>query len=72
MDDEPYNVDSLKVITQCATFDLPDFRFKQRLDTAANGYDAVNLIKQGYDRGWTYKLILMDCNMPKMDGYQAT
>ena len=41
VDDEPYNIDALKVIVQCASFDKPDFKFKQRLDTAFNGYDAL-------------------------------
>ena len=71
VDDEPYNIDSLKVVVQCATFDMPNFDLKQRLDTACNGLDALEQVKKSYSNGQTYKLILMDCNMPKMDGYEA-
>ena len=28
VDDEPYNIDALKVVVQCATFDKPNFKFK--------------------------------------------
>jgi len=69
VDDEPYNIDSLRVVVQCATFEIPHFHLKHRLDTASNGLDALEQIRQNYEKGQTYKLILMDCNMPKMDGY---
>lgn len=37
------------------------------VDTAENGYEAVDAVKgNGYD------LILMDCQMPEMDGFEAT
>lgn len=37
-------------------------------DVASNGLEAVNLVK----RGNHYSIIIMDCMMPIMDGYQAT
>ncbi|MBI5393822.1 MAG: response regulator [Verrucomicrobia bacterium] len=38
-----------------------------RVDVAANGVEAVKL-----SRNLPYDVILMDCQMPEMDGYQAT
>lgn len=72
VDDEPFNIDALKIVLQCATADIPNFNFRNRVDTASNGQKAVDLLKKNYQEGFQYKLILMDCNMPKMDGYVAT
>ena len=43
------------------------------MDSAMNGEEAVTKVKEFYQenkRG--YHLILMDCNMPFKDGYEAT
>lgn len=37
------------------------------IDVAANGKEAVEMVKQ-----FSYELIFMDCQMPEMDGYEAT
>ncbi len=38
-----------------------------RVDVAANGFEAVQMVSQ-----LPYHLVLMDCQMPEMDGFQAT
>ena len=38
-----------------------------RVDVVENGLDAVDRVRRG-----RYDLVLMDCQMPEMDGYQAT
>ena len=48
VDDEPYNIDAIKIVLQCATADIANFNFSNRLDTATNGHDAVELLKNKY------------------------
>ena len=39
------------------------------LDIAANGFEALEYLGK---KGSAYSLVLMDCQMPEMDGYEAT
>ena len=42
------------------------------INHAYNGKEAVDKIKEAYYQGnFSYGLILMDCSMPVLDGYEA-
>jgi len=64
VDDEPFNVDGVSCMLQCFTQRMKHFIFKERVDVACNGIQAVEQVKQTFDAGHRYALILMDCNMP--------
>jgi len=46
-------------------------KFGYSVDIAVNGLDAIKVLEKGEDNK-SYQLILMDCQMPEMDGYQTT
>jgi len=48
VDDEPYNLDALRIIMQCATSDIKDFNFASRVDSAHTGLEAFELIQKRY------------------------
>ena len=41
------------------------------IDVAANGKEVISYLKQA-QHSEPYKVIFMDCQMPEMDGYEAT
>jgi CheY-like chemotaxis protein len=46
---------------------------KRRIDGALNGFEALDLVKKLWENHRKfYNIIFMDCNMPKMDGYECT
>lgn len=42
-------------------------KYGHRVDVAANGFEALDALRDA-----PYNLILMDCQMPEMDGFEAT
>jgi CheY-like chemotaxis protein len=72
VDDQDYNINAINII----------LKYSLRLDPsvevhkALNGHEALDLVikdvKQNQYCSCSYSLILMDCNMPFMDGYQST
>jgi len=73
IDDEPFNILGLKNILKLC-FDrmkLPACTIDELVDTAYNGKEAVERIKQESRLGRSYAIVFMDCSMPFMDGYEA-
>lgn len=60
-EDVEYNQDILKEMLQ-------KFGYKN-VDTANNGQEAVDLIKESHDQKSPYGILLLDLQMPVMDGY---
>jgi len=63
VDDNPFNL-------MVATNLLEERNF--RVKTAMNGREAVEATEDHQKRGMSFDLILMDCQMPIMDGYEAS
>ncbi len=75
--------DKTKKLSQCRLLLVEDNRINQEVarhvlaefgitpDVAVNGLEAIILLKE-HDGIAPYDIVLMDCQMPEMDGYQAT
>ena len=68
VDDNEFNL-----YTQAMLLQVIDPKFTS--ETANNGQSAIEMVVKKHDDetcNCDYKLIIMDCNMPVMDGFQAT
>ena len=70
VDDVPFNIVALKMILEF-TFGLTKSIYSKK---ASNGQEAIEMVKSNIELNGrcTFKLIFMDCQMPVMDGYEAT
>lgn len=48
--------------------------YRERIEFAYNGEDAIKKVRTAIQENDPYRfhLVLMDCNMPFLDGYEAT
>jgi CheY-like chemotaxis protein len=63
VDDNPFNL-----MVACHIMEERKFQVK----TALNGQDAIKQVVDHSNNGSSFDVILMDCQMPVMDGYEAT
>jgi len=70
VDDLLYNLDALKIFIDIS---LGLGKANEICDTAKNGLEAVQMVLNDCNQRnhSSYKIIFMDGNMPRMDGYEA-
>ena len=69
VDDQSFNIEAIKIVLKYRLGIDSD----HICDTALSGADAIDLIHTSVEETNTciYNLILLDCNMPFMDGYET-
>lgn len=67
VDDEEFCISAMKGMLFKAGLDI-----EFQVDFCIDGKQAVELVKQMYNCGFNYKLIISDFNMPEMNGIEAT
>ncbi len=67
MDDDDYNIYCLKILLKLLKVS------KNNINVALNGLEALEKVEETVNKHDScYKLILMDINMPNMDGFECT
>ena len=65
-DDEEFCIASMKAILKKSGFDI-----NNRLDICINGREMVDLVRNSYNQGISFKLIFSDFSMPGLNGVDA-
>jgi CheY-like chemotaxis protein len=72
VDDQSFNIEAILIILKCAL----NINTSLLCVKAFNGQEALDRVITSVESNnyqhCDYSLILMDCNMPFMDGYEAT
>lgn len=72
VDDEHYNIDAMKIILKYHC----NIDSESICDKVFDGKQALEAVQRNVENNQgafcEYELILMDCNMPIMDGYEST
>ena len=73
VDDQNFNIDASKIILK---YSIKLCDCNEIIDSALDGQLALDKVKENVlangNKKCSYGLILMDCNMPHMDGYEST
>ena len=73
VDDQNFNIDASKIILK---YSIKLCHCNEIIDSALDGQLALDKVKENVlangNKKCSYGLILMDCNMPHMDGYEST
>jgi len=70
VDDQSFNIDALQIILKYSL----GLDSQKYCETAYSGEQAIQMVREDLENNPTskYTLILLDLNMPGMDGYETT
>ena len=67
VDDEEFCLSTMKALFKQLNFD-----FEKQCDFCIDGKEAIDQVKNAYQIGMSYKLILTDFSMPVVDGIESS